>query len=257
MSYIVFDLEFNQGSNSEKAINITNPRCPFEIIEIGAIKLNKNLQIISTFHKLIKPVIYNDINPFVSKITGITSETLIGANTFKEIYKEFLQFIGENMNVLGVWGVADIKELFRNIKYHELNPYLIPKEYINIQSYASKYLTCPKGTNIGLSNAVELFGIPLEYEFHNAINDAYYTAQVFNRIYNKKMKPKIYNIDENRNQNRYTSKKTEIQTDKLFKQFEKMFNREMTKEEKSIIRLAYMMGKTNQFQVNKSSESKE
>lgn len=34
----------------------------------------------------------------------------------------------------------------------------------------------------------------------------------------------------------------------LIKQFEKMYNREMSEDEKSIIRLAYLMGNTNQFQ---------
>jgi hypothetical protein len=36
----------------------------------------------------------------------------------------------------------------------------------------------------------------------------------------------------------------------LIQQFEKMYDREMTKEEKSIIILAYKMGKTNQFLKN-------
>jgi predicted DNA binding protein len=34
---------------------------------------------------------------------------------------------------------------------------------------------------------------------------------------------------------------------KLFMQFEKMYEREMTPNEKEIIRLAYQMGKTGQF----------
>jgi len=38
-----------------------------------------------------------------------------------------------------------------------------------------------------------------------------------------------------------------IDVDALIYQFEKMYSREMTEEEKSIIILAYKMGKTNQF----------
>jgi hypothetical protein len=34
----------------------------------------------------------------------------------------------------------------------------------------------------------------------------------------------------------------------MIKQIEKMFNRAMTDDEKQIIKLAYIMGKTNQFQ---------
>ncbi len=48
--------------------------------------------------------------------------------------------------------------------------------------------------------------------------------------------------------NRLATQNYKIDFVSLIKQFEKMFNREMTKEEKSIIKLAYIMGKTNQFQ---------
>ena len=41
--------------------------------------------------------------------------------------------------------------------------------------------------------------------------------------------------------------KKEIDYEKLFKEFEKILERQLTKEEKKIIDLAYKMGKTNQF----------
>ena len=45
---------------------------PFEIIQIGALKLNENLETISTFDSLIKPTIYKYIHPFVANLTKIT-----------------------------------------------------------------------------------------------------------------------------------------------------------------------------------------
>lgn len=249
MNYIVFDLEFNQGYSSEKE-NLTNPKCPFELIQIGAVKLNKNLNIISTFDSLIKPEIYTDINPFVKGLTGIEIESLNEASPFKSVFNEFIQFINEDRSILCVWGNADMKELFRNIKYHMLDTSLVPREYINIQRYASKYLNCPRGTNVGLSNAAELFGVPIKNKFHDALNDAYYTAEIFSRIFNKKIKTEIYDPDKQIRSNKQNVRKKKIDIENLFKQFEKMFNREMTEEEKLIIKFAYMMGKTNQFQVS-------
>lgn len=249
MNYIVFDLEFNQAENSGKSYkNTVNPQCPFEIIQIGAIKLNDKFQSISTFNRLVKPEIYTSINSFVKEITNITIDLLNDAKSFKEIYKELVQFITSDKSILCVWGTADIKELFRNLEYHGLDAKLIPKEYINIQHHASRYLNCKKGTNIGLSNAVKALNIPLKDQFHDALNDAYYTTEVFKKIYNKNIKSKLYNLDKNLNTNRNNNIRTQLDSHKLFKQFEKMFNREVTDEEKSMIRLAYMMGKTNQFQ---------
>ena len=45
MNYIVFDLEWNQSSGGR---DFENPRMPFEIIEIGAVKLDKKFNIIDT-----------------------------------------------------------------------------------------------------------------------------------------------------------------------------------------------------------------
>ncbi len=256
MNYIVFDLEFNQGLGRCSRINSIKPRCPFEIIQIGAVKLSSELEFVSSFDRLIKPVIYTDVNPYVKEITNITTEQLLDKKYFNEVYSEFTEFIGHDRNILCVWGTADIKELHRNIAYHGLDASVISREYINIQMYASKLFNCRSGINIGLKNAVELLNIPDGTDFHNAVNDAYYTAEVFKKIYNDKIQPKIYNpfkyLEPNRRQR--NSEYKQIDTENLIKQFEKMYNRKMSQEEKSIIKLSYLMGKTNQFQLNNKSK---
>ena len=45
MNYIVFDLEWNQSPDGKK---FENARLPFEIIEIGAVKLDKDKNIIKS-----------------------------------------------------------------------------------------------------------------------------------------------------------------------------------------------------------------
>ena len=53
MNYIVFDLEWNQSPGGKRW---SNSRLPFEIIEIGAIKLNEEKEIVDSFlSSLIKP----------------------------------------------------------------------------------------------------------------------------------------------------------------------------------------------------------
>lgn len=247
MNYIVFDLEFNQDCNfieENKTIIIT--KCPFEIIQIGALKLDKNLQTISSIDMLVKPELYTNLHPFIKEMTGITIEQLNTAKSFKEICKEFMEFITEDRSILCTWGMCDMKELFRNIEYHKLNISLTSVEYINLQNYASKYFDSPRGTNISLRNAVDLLDIPAKYQFHNALNDAYYTAEIFKKIYNEGIKPNIYNPYQ---PVRPKKPKQILDTNKLIEEIEKLFHREMTSEEKSIIKLSYMMGRTNQFQV--------
>lgn len=246
MNYIVFDLEFNQAWDFEEDKSLLRSKCPFEIIQIGALQLDEKLQVISTFNKLVKPALYMSLHPFVKQLTGITIEDLTLAKTFKEIFNEFTQFIN-NESILCMWGKSDMKELLRNIKYHDLDTSIIPKEYINIQLYASRYLHCPNGGNVGLRNAAELLNIPLGSKFHDAFNDACYTADIFKLIYNHDLKPALYHSDKEIRL-KELNKKTTLDTYKLISQFEKMYNRQMTEEEQSIIKLAYIMGKTNQFQ---------
>ncbi len=253
MNYIIFDLEYNQDFRSKKEKSCEEPyKIPFEIIQIGAIKLDENFKTISSFNRLIKPEIYTRLHPFIKKLTGITTNQLETGTSFSQTYTDFIQFIGNKESVLCVWGLSDIKELYRNVEYHKLNTTLLPRKYINIQLPSSKYLHCPKGTSIGLSNAVELFNISVKENFHDAFNDAYYTGEVFKKISgisNIDIAIKTYDPNKDSKHSRQRNKKMVVDTSKLIHQFEKMFNREMTEEEKAIIKLAYTMGKTNQFTI--------
>ena len=54
MDYVIFDLEWNQcpyGKGKE------NPKLPFEIIEIGAVKMDGERNVVGTFHRIVKPVV--------------------------------------------------------------------------------------------------------------------------------------------------------------------------------------------------------
>ena len=245
MNYIVFDLEFNQSITSINKSKI----CPFEIIQIGAFKMDQNLSVVSKFNRFVKPSIYKELHPFIKEMTKITQDQLSKAKSFNEVFEEFIEFIGDANTILCVWGMTDLKEIHRNIQFHELDHSKVPVEYYNIQNYASRHLKCAQGINIGLSNAVDALGISISGDFHNAFNDALYTAEIFKRTHKKRRKPKIYDYHEALKSKRIPHKKTRIDTEALIKQFEKMFEREISSEEAFMIKLAYMMGKSGQFQV--------
>jgi inhibitor of KinA sporulation pathway (predicted exonuclease) len=244
MNYIIYDLEFNQKikDSIENEINQFST-IPFEIIQIGAIKLNENFETISTFNSLIKPTIYKTIHPIVENLTKITDDQVSSCKDFISVYKDFINFIGNDELILCVWGIVDIKELIRNIKFYNLSASQISR-YIDIQAYASKYFKTEKKAKIGLKNAIELLNIPIEGNFHNAFYDAYYTAEIFKIIHDNNMKPIVYISSPER---KLAQHKEKIDLISLIEQFEKMYNREMSEEEKSIIKLAYIMGKTGQF----------
>lgn len=251
MYYLVFDLEFNQDFSSLSEIHAlddsghSRPRCPFEIIQIGAVKLDENFKTISTFNRFVKPVIYSEISPFVTELTGITKDSLINQDTFSRVYQEFIDFIGDSDSILCTWGMSDLKELFRNVTYHGLNYKYMPESYINIQPYASRYLGLPSNKLLRLQHVVEALTIPASYDFHNAQNDAWYTAEILKKIYNPSIKPKLYN--PNYIPPKPRQPKRVVDFDALIQQFEKMYQRTMTEDEQEMIQLAYKMGRTQQF----------
>lgn len=189
---IVLDFEFNQGFDLDGVCEPVNPKCRFEIIQIGAVKLDKDYNILGEFNSYIKPLIYKKMHPMVKRITGITEEDLEKSPFFPEVYSKFKNFMGDTP-VVGIWGNSDIRVLYRNASYYNLAsaPYLV--EYTDIQSLATKSLHYSAGGSIGLKNAVEMLGLDVTRPFHNALDDAYYTAEVLKAISPGKLNLKVFN----------------------------------------------------------------
>ena len=73
MDYVIFDLEWNQcpyGKGKE------NPKLPFEIIEIGAVKMDGERNVLGTFHRIVKPVVYQHLHHRTREVVGLTEEDL-------------------------------------------------------------------------------------------------------------------------------------------------------------------------------------
>ncbi|MHC1723806.1 MAG: exonuclease domain-containing protein [Aminipila sp.] len=244
MYYIVFDLEFNQDFSSSQSCE-KRAKAPFEIVQIAAIKLDSDLNTIATFNRYVKPTIYSQVNPFITDLTGITTEQLLSEEPFPKVFNDYINFIGQTDCVFCVWGMSDMKELYRNVEYHKLDKNFLPERYINIQSYLSLHLGFSKTKLLKLQTAVESLKIPIPYKFHNALYDAYYTAEIFKQINSSAIEAKKYDPDYK--PIRPIQRKKFIDFEKLLQQFEKMYARELSKEEQDMIILAYKMGKTNQF----------
>lgn len=68
MKHIVIDLEMNKIARSSEARKI----CKSEIIEIGAVMLDENLQEIGNFRTYVKPEYNDKIAAEIRNLTGIT-----------------------------------------------------------------------------------------------------------------------------------------------------------------------------------------
>lgn len=248
MEYIILDLELNQSYKFPHGkIYKTSSLCPFEIIQIGAVKVNENFEIINTFNMYVNPQIYPRLHPFVSKITGIKKSDLIDKSYFLDVFQHFIKFIGDSEVVFCTWGNDDLKFLFRNMLYYNLDTTLISNKYVNIQTYATKYLSKQNGQAIGLKNAVIELDITLGLDFHNALNDAMYTTEIFKIVRPSTFIPLTILPQSILNS---TKPKPKVKYKELYSHVSGLLNKEeLSPEEKKAIRTAYLAGKNGYFDI--------
>lgn len=176
--FIVFDLEWNQSSRGKDG---SMDRLPFEIIEIGAVKLNASLQIVSEFHRLIKPRVYHQMHFKISEVTHMSMARLESeGRRFEDVIEEFLAWCGNDYRFC-TWGTMDLTELQRNMVYYGLEiPFNKPLLYYDLQ----KIYSLIKGNKQkeSLDSAVMEMGVLEERPFHRALDDAYYTGRVMGNM---------------------------------------------------------------------------
>ena len=182
MQYIVLDLEWNQPiSYHSPAFKSVGAKLLFEMIQIGAVKVDESFQVVDSFSQLIQPQHYVRLHPRISRITHITQDDLADAPDFNEAMDAFAKWCGEDY-VLLTWGCDDISVLAQNMAFFKCETQL-PKFY-DAQRLFGEVTGNPKERK-GLKAAMEQLEIVPDEEampFHNAVNDAYYTALVFAKM---------------------------------------------------------------------------
>lgn len=191
MNYIVLDLEWNQSPNG-KEYSIAG--MPFEIIQIGAVKVNGDLQPVDEYERWIKPKEYMQLHSKVQEILGVTMEELIEKGSdFQEVIKDFLEWCGDDY-LFCTWGSADLTELQRNMNYYGIdNNFPKPFLFYDLQKLFSICFLDGKARTT-LQHAIEYLDIKSDEEYHFALNDARYTAMILEKI-DLDAVGKFYNVD--------------------------------------------------------------
>ena len=185
MNYIVFDLEWNQSPGGKRW---SNSRLPFEIIEIGAIKLNEEKEIVDSFQRLIKPQVYNWIHDSIHEVIHMNYKDLQNGTLFPQAITEFLEWCGEEY-IFFTWGNQDVMELQRNMKYYgKLSLLKGPVTYYDVQKlFAIRYEE--NDERRALEFAADKMSVEKKMDFHRALGDAYYTACILQKIEDKYIFP--------------------------------------------------------------------
>lgn len=180
MDYIVLDLEWNQGQKPRPKVDAPL----FEIIEIGALKLNENFELVDIYESLVKPQIHHSMHKITADLVHLKMSDLKGGRPFELVAKEFLDWCGEDYTFC-IWGVQDLTEWQKNMEYYHMSPLSNgPIPYYDVQKLYGIY-SGDKKKRAALHNVVEAEQMVEEdVSFHRALGDAYYTARVLKHIAN-------------------------------------------------------------------------
>lgn len=187
MRYIIMDLEWNNtyGRRINGFIN--------EVIEIGAVKLDDQFQILDTFSCFIKSQIGKKLRGSVKRLTNITNEDINSGTQFTQAFAEFRRWLGSEKNVVLTWGDGDIRVLIDNYKY--LNgiatiPFLTC--YADLQRLFQVVYKTPSSKQVGLAAAAEMLCLKCDdYAAHRALDDSLLSVEIFKKCYDAEQLDRI------------------------------------------------------------------
>lgn len=133
-----------------------------EIIEVSALKF-RNEKLADSFSSLIKPT--EHISWFITRLTGITDETVENAPDIVDVMAEFYEFIGDDI-LIGHNVHFDVNFLYDNLWLH--NGLVLDNPFVDTLRLARRAL--PFLTNHKQTTVAEYYGIPTNGA-HRALRD--------------------------------------------------------------------------------------
>jgi inhibitor of KinA sporulation pathway (predicted exonuclease) len=171
-NYVIFDLEATCYDKGEQAPDGFQN----EIIEIGAVKLNENGEIIDKFSKFTKPLLFPQLSKFCTDLTSITQEDVDNAEPLKDIIKEFIKWKGNDPLIS--WGGYDKTQLIRDLVSNDLENLVEDiNPHYNFKFFYSKWNLLKKG--VGMKKALNRENINLIGTHHRGIDDAINISEIF------------------------------------------------------------------------------
>lgn len=168
-----------------------------EIIEIGAVILNEEFEIIDKYSTYIKPDNLK-VSQGVQRLTSITEEKLVKAPNIKEALENLLQITPDiNNTTLYTWSDSDTNAIecelnSKNIQIKGVKR--LCNNYIDIQEIFGERVGIEN--RINLTKALNMIGLEFNGKEHGALADAINTAQILKEIEtNQDIKKTIDNIN--------------------------------------------------------------
>ncbi len=184
-NFVVLDFEAT-CSNGPGPIQV--PRNEMEVIEIGAIAVNEELEPISEFARFVHPVRHQTLSDFCTELTTITQADVDEAEPFYQVAAEMALWAAEHeISWWGSWGKYDRSQLTQDVQFHRV-PDPLPQPHFNIKEAFTARQSIKR--RLGLGGAVKLAGLEFEGTAHRAISDARNIVRVLPFVLGDQLTPR-------------------------------------------------------------------
>lgn len=177
MNIVFLDLEWN-NAYSKKHKRFVN-----EIIEIGAVKLDEQLNEIDRIDIIVRSQITKKLCGRFKNLTNISNEEMREGITIKSAFNKFFDWCGKDFLTV-TWSNSDLYAIVENFKlFFNKYPNNCFKNYLDLQKFYQSVLPTDDGNQISLKAAAEKLKISVEdVAFHRASDDSAITAEIFKII---------------------------------------------------------------------------
>lgn len=182
MYYVIMDLEWNNVFVKRLKGYIN------EIIEIGAVMLDEDLNPCEEFSCLIKSQLGRRLNSHVKELTHITNEELSRDGiSFAKAMNGFEKWLDGKDTVFVTWGNCDIRSLLDNFSFFlEKNTIPFITKYLDLQSYCQSIVANGVENQVGLAAAADKMNIPTDsLNSHRALDDSRLAAHCLIRSFDR------------------------------------------------------------------------
>ncbi len=172
LNIVVFDVEATCWEGAPP------PNETKEIIELGAVRLNRFGEEQSRFSKVIKPVVNPQLSYYCKQLTGIDQRSIHRASPFPRVIEEFQNWaeLYDDDYLLVSWGKEDVRLLRSDCALHRVEDYWL-EPHINLKRAYKEVKGLPKP--IGLRRALEREGFEFDGRHHRGLDDAFNTVKIF------------------------------------------------------------------------------
>ena len=155
-----------------------------EIIQIGAVMMNEDFEMIDSFSTFVLPK-YGRIDHFVQNLTGINEKQIKDAPDLQGALRNMISWIGDKEPVFYAWSESDYSQLSKEITAKGLDPeemaiFLDKDLWIDYQKIAGERFQKP--WKLPLEEALGLAEVELEGRQHDGLVDAKNTARLIAKM---------------------------------------------------------------------------